>query len=532
LENTALWQDEAETAFYAKQILDFKLPNGYDEARDLFLYIGALIPISNSSSRAGLVDPYMYAFVQEDFADDGTLIKHPYGDIAVTALSFLVFGPSTFSARFFFALMGVFSLVLTYNLARYLYNQRVGLISMAFQTFNIVMIAYERQARYYSLTVFCFLGFLYFGLKALDKCQTKDYVFATMFCIGLIAGNPVTAISALCIMFLYDCYRRRGPKGVLNKKVALCLLAVAAFVLAYGSFYQPWRSWHTTPVHFPFQSKVVKTVLFMAGFSLDCSFLLVCLGMVTMLYRRRGPDILVVLVLVVSPVVHPLFTVYSSLFERLLLATVPFLCIAIARFLDELYVAFQKRKLNKLIGGAVLCTVLFTGLILPARLSFPGNLIASRVQDLQRRVPSRVNLAYHIRFITGRESYNLLRSGTIDPQWVSEAVAFLKDKGVGSDEWVFTTFHNAVFLFYSDLRAQLIWPVRKSFLDSYQERFWILIGPHDAEWSACQWFYKFSGREDRCKERNYFDRIKTATTYTLSSGATVYECSPLVPPNK
>lgn len=155
LDNTLLWQDEAETAFYAKQVLDFRLPNAYDVQRGLFLYIGALIPIAQSDSSLGLIDPSMYDFVQEDFDNDGRLIKHPYGDILLTALSLVIFGPSTFSARFLFALTGVFSLILTYKLATYLYNQRIGLIALVFQTFNIVLIAYERQTRLYSLGVFC-----------------------------------------------------------------------------------------------------------------------------------------------------------------------------------------------------------------------------------------------------------------------------------------------------------------------------------------------------------------------------------------
>lgn len=526
LENTLLWQDEAETAFYAGQISDFKMPNAYDENRDLFLYIGALIPITDTDLAAGLIDTAIYGYSEEDFAEDGALIKHPYGDILVTALSFFIFSPSTFSARFLFALMGVMSLLLTYKLAEYLYNAKVGLISMAFQTFNIVLVAYERQARYYSLAVFCFLGVLYFGLKAIEKDQTKDYFYATLFSIGLICGNPITAVASFVIIFAYTWYSRGALTWLINKKLLCSFLLLLVFVVTYSFIYQPWRSWHSTPVHFSFLSKFIKTTLFVVRFSMDSSFLPACLGIGILLYRRKKQDVFLLLVYLVSLAVYPLLIFYSSLFERLMLVIVPFLSITIAIFLDELYTFLQKKKINKFIQESFFSGVLLAGLMLPATFSFPANIIAESVESLQRDIPSKIPLAYYLRFINGLEKDNFLRRGTVDPQWVEEAIEFLKSKNVPTDEWVFTTFSNTAFLFYSDLKVQLIWPIRKSFLDSYSERFWILIGPYDSQWSSCQWFYKFADAEDRCRNRNYKEKIAGAKKHILSSGAIVYECNP------
>ena len=531
LENIPLWQDEAETAFYAKQVLDFRLPNAYDEKRDLFLYIGALIPISNSDSHLSLIDPHIYGFVQEDFSSDGKLIKHPYGDILVTAISFFIFGPSTFSARFLFALIGTFSLILTYKLGRYLYNKKIGLISMAFQTFNIVLIAYERQARHYSLGVFCFLGSLYFGLKAVEKDQIKDYIFTAMFFIGLICGSPITAIAAFLIIFVYNCYSQKTLKWILNKKIMYSLLLLLAFTLMYSSIYQPWRSWHITPVHFTLFDKFFKIALFMVTFSIDCSFLLVCLGIVTLLYRRDKSDILIILVLLSSLLIYSCFIFYTSLYERVMLVIIPFLSMTIARFLNELYQYLQERRFNELLKGAIFYGVLFTALIFPTHFSFPSTIISRYCRyPLHRYVPSKINLVYHLKFINNMESNDFLHRGIWDTQWVMEAIEFMKNKSVSTNEWVFTTYNNAVFLFYSDFKVQLIWPIRKSFLDSYQKRFWVLIGPYDHESSACNWFYKFSGVEEKCKYRNYIDKIKTAKKYTLPSGTIIYECNSSLKP--
>ncbi len=525
LDNSLLWQDEAETAWYARQMLDFRLPNAYDAKRDLFLYIGALVPISAPDSATGLIDTDIYEFAEEDFADDGTLIKHPYGDIIVTALSFLIFGPSTFSARFLFALMGVFSLALTFQLGKYLYNSRTGLISMAFQTFNIVLIAYERQARYYSLAVFCFLGALCFGLKAIEKNKTRHYIFAALFSTGLICGNPITAIVLFITISVYSTCTHGNVRWALNKKLLLTLMALTVFTLLYCLVYQPWRSWHITPVQYSFFLKFVKVALFTVRFSIDCSFILVCLGAATLLFYRKREDMLVIMIVLIFLTVYPCFVFYSSLFERLMIVIIPFISITAARFLDEFYLILRKKGVQKFIAGAAFNVVLFSGLIIPSIFSFPADIIGRDVQTLQRDIPSGIPLAYYLKYINGREPEDFLLKGTVNPQWVKEAVEFLKSRDVGADEWVFTTYSNTVFLFYSDFKVQLIWPVKKSFLDSCQERFWILIAPFDHEATVCHWFYKFSGSMDRCRNRNYYDIIKKAEKHTLLSGAVIYECN-------
>jgi len=526
LNNTLLWQDEAETAFYARQILDFRLPNAYDEKRDLFLYIGAFIPISPSDSHSGLIDPTIYEFVQEDFANDGTLIKHPYGDILLTALSFSIFGPSTFSARFLFALTGVFSLILVYQLGRYLYNKRVGLIAMAFQTFNIVLIAYERQARYYSLNLFGFLGALYFGLRAVEEDELKSYFLATLFLMLLVCTNPVTALTSVIVLFVYHCYCKKTIKWILDKKLSYCVLLLLAFMFIYGLLYQPWRAWYTTAVHFPLFIKFIRVAQFVVTFSIDCSFLLVCSGIVTQLYYRERPDVLVIVVFLFSLLINPFLIFYTSLYERTMVAIIPFLSITIARFLCELYRLLQGLRLNKFLKKTLFCCVMFTGLIFPMSFSFPSNIIDRYCRyPLLRDIPSPINLLYYLKFINGKESDDFLHRKELDSRWVTEAIEFLESKEVSGDEWVFTTFNNAVFLFYSDLKVQLVWPIRKSFLDSYHERFWILIGPYAHELLTCHWFYKFSGGEEMCKNPNYEDRIKTARRYDLPSGAVVYECN-------
>jgi hypothetical protein len=208
-----------------------------------------------------------------------------------------------------------------------------------------------------------------------------------------------------------------------------------------------------------------------------------------------------------------------------MLVIVPFLSITAAAFLDKYYRFLLLKRLNKFTTIILFYAVLITALASPPIFSFPFNFLSKNIKTLQRDIPSIIPLAYYIKLINCMEPDNFLLSGAADPQWVGEAVKFLKTKDVAPDEWVFTTYSNTVFLFYSDYKVQLIWPVKKTFLDSFKERFWIIIGPYDNDQTVCHWFYKFSDSVKRCENMNYRDIIKSAKKYTLTTGAVIYECN-------
>jgi len=87
LDNAAFWDDEAQTAIFARNLLTHGELTGWD-GRNLYTYRnGSLL-------------------------NDELNIINPPLDILVCALSFRIFGPSTWSGRIFFALMGLLSFVI------------------------------------------------------------------------------------------------------------------------------------------------------------------------------------------------------------------------------------------------------------------------------------------------------------------------------------------------------------------------------------------------------------------------------------
>jgi hypothetical protein len=108
-------------------------------------------------------------------------------------------------------------------------------------------------------------------------------------------------------------------------------------------------------------------------------------------------------------------------------------------------------------------------------------------------------------------------------RWIDDVISLLKRENVSS-EWIFTTYQNAPLLFYTDYKVQLIWPVKKEFLETYKERFWIVIDPESDK--HCWWFNLYTGNvESICKNKNYYGIVERCKDYRFYNNVTVYRCN-------
>ncbi len=128
LGNGRLWQDEAETAVLAKNILRFGYPRAFDGVNRL---------------NPGLPLGPNYAWTY-----------HPWGSLYTAALSFLLFGINTASARLPFALMGLFSIWMSYRVVRRITGDRSLARWTAFLlATSVPFLLHMRQCRYYAPSV-------------------------------------------------------------------------------------------------------------------------------------------------------------------------------------------------------------------------------------------------------------------------------------------------------------------------------------------------------------------------------------------
>ncbi len=130
LSNIYLWDDEGETVLLGKNILSYGIPKVYDG--------------KNLVAR----NPQMF---NSDFIWTWSSWLHLY----IASLSFLIFGFSTFSARFIFVIIGILSFFpIVILLRKVSINKLHYYLSVLFLLFFVPYYLYSRQSRYYALLIF------------------------------------------------------------------------------------------------------------------------------------------------------------------------------------------------------------------------------------------------------------------------------------------------------------------------------------------------------------------------------------------
>jgi hypothetical protein len=138
LDHRPFWQDEAETACLARNVVHFGLPLAFDDVN----------LISQEEGR--------------EFGPDHLWRWSPWLQIYLTAAAFFLGGFSTFAGRFPFALFGLLCVWLVYRLIKVNFgNRHWALMSAALLTFSVPFLLFSRQCRYYSLGAFFTLTALY-----------------------------------------------------------------------------------------------------------------------------------------------------------------------------------------------------------------------------------------------------------------------------------------------------------------------------------------------------------------------------------
>lgn len=166
LTDTYLWQDEANTAVLATRLLEYGKPLAYDghnlltddnfDAEDR-----ATIDQRTRDAKAAVDDCIRRGVLTPDWM----WTYHPWGQFVLAGLSIALLGPTTFAARFPFALAGLATVLALYWLVRrFLRSERMAVLACALLTLNAYWLLHSRQARYYPLTsLFLVLTFIAYG---------------------------------------------------------------------------------------------------------------------------------------------------------------------------------------------------------------------------------------------------------------------------------------------------------------------------------------------------------------------------------
>ena len=128
LDNRPFWQDEAETAGLAKNVLKYGVPRAYDGVNII-------------SQEQG-----------KEYDQDYLWRWSPWLQIYVTAAAFKIGGLTTYAGRFPFALMGIACILLVYKFVRRNFGDPAwAYLAALLLTTSVIFLLFARQCRYYSL---------------------------------------------------------------------------------------------------------------------------------------------------------------------------------------------------------------------------------------------------------------------------------------------------------------------------------------------------------------------------------------------
>jgi hypothetical protein len=217
LGNAYLWQDEAETAMLAKNLLAKGYPSAWD---------GKNLVTQN----AGL-----------DSNESHVWTWSPWLQFYVAAFSFMLFGVETYAARLPFALMGLASVVLFYFFAaRLTQNEILTRLSTLLFITSIPFLLHTRQARWYVLAVFAtiWLLYAYLKLREREKGATLQIVLSATV---LFHSSLVTLFGVAAGIFLHYLgglfFKAKRPEF---RSLVVAVLVVAVLTIPWIIYTEAW----------------------------------------------------------------------------------------------------------------------------------------------------------------------------------------------------------------------------------------------------------------------------------------------------
>ena len=195
-----LWQDEAETALIAHNVLQTGLPLGWDGKR-----------LVTQNEGMEMTDSFLWAWT-------------PWMMHYVAAAGIAVAGETSFGARWLFGLIGSLSFPVFYWLVRRKSNNRfLAVTAVALLLSSVQYLLLMRQCRYYALLP---LGFFVAVAAYLSLPSKRSMVILVAAGIFLFHSNYVSSVIALAgLLFHAAIFRRREA---IWKQLALSGLAIGA----------------------------------------------------------------------------------------------------------------------------------------------------------------------------------------------------------------------------------------------------------------------------------------------------------------
>lgn len=235
LDSTVLWRDETTTANWARTMVEQ----------------GSLIPKVFDGKTLSA-----QGFDAHDFNSSLTPGMQGWLQFYVTALSFKLFGVSTFTARLPLALLGIVAAGVMWAIGRRLYgNNLYALVFPTIALFSIWFLNIYRQSRYYGL-VFLFSALIFYEfVRYLQDRELATklswYLRVSLWSAGVYCSHYLGfagLYASLCLFVLLA-----GDRTLLRRWIAMTSILVVIFGAEFFAFHfdfasnwssatQPWEA--------------------------------------------------------------------------------------------------------------------------------------------------------------------------------------------------------------------------------------------------------------------------------------------------
>jgi 4-amino-4-deoxy-L-arabinose transferase-like glycosyltransferase len=254
LGNIYLWQDEAETALLSQRLGTYGLPLAFD-GRNLI----------------------RQAPMDVQYTADYVWVYHPWLPFYWTALSFKLFGPTTFAARLPYALAGLGAvLLLYYSVRRHFRDQRLAMLSSTLLLLCVPFLLHARQCKYFPFAALFTVAVVDAYLRMLlprDVAESRlaqPYFIIAGFCLFQSNfGAFLPLFAALGLHFLFT-----RPSWSQIKYMVLVVAVTGLFVAPWAVYLQTWARGRFVFDIYRFAGHLAHYVVYITGWVLPWPLLL------------------------------------------------------------------------------------------------------------------------------------------------------------------------------------------------------------------------------------------------------------------
>ena len=224
IDNAYLWEDEAQVAIAARNLVDTGHLTGWD-GRNLYGFRNGMLLDENLRP-----------------------INSPL-DIVLTAASFKLFGISTWSARFPFVLCGMLTLFVFWKLVGYIFSEQKEAAIYAFALFALStsFLLEIRTCRYYAAITFAAVLLLYAYYRCLKSRSAIYYALLLLAAVIFFYSQYFIAVCFFAtLLIMHVLFYRRDFAGS-YPFVAVAATGFALLTVPYALYSHIWlcyRNYH------------------------------------------------------------------------------------------------------------------------------------------------------------------------------------------------------------------------------------------------------------------------------------------------